>query len=169
MQRILIHIKSRSLCWMCPSAPRVCSEPGDQKPVLSLSLNRINLTSASNCYRSWWYRPKISKINPRSEKNEITPDAMYSTKMCCLWNWTLNIAIAPTRHHCTKVHYLRGACLLQLFNTNHRYPVNVSVKWKYYEPFPINLNAPSNKSGDYVCKCTVLGQVSTQFRCRRIL
>ena len=26
---------------MCPSAPRVCSEPGDQKPVLSLSLDRI--------------------------------------------------------------------------------------------------------------------------------
>ena len=41
MQRILIHIKSRSLCYMCPSAPRVCSEPGGQKPVLSLSLDRI--------------------------------------------------------------------------------------------------------------------------------
>ena len=41
MLRILIHIKSRSLCWMCPSAPRVCSEPGDQKPVPSLSLDRI--------------------------------------------------------------------------------------------------------------------------------
>ena len=26
---------------MCPSAPRVCSEPGGQKPVLSLSLDRI--------------------------------------------------------------------------------------------------------------------------------
>ena len=43
MQRILIHIKSRSFCWMCPSAPRVCSEPGVQKPVLSLSLDRIIL------------------------------------------------------------------------------------------------------------------------------
>ena len=41
MQRILIHIKSRSLCWMCPSAPRVCSEPGGQKPELSLSLDLI--------------------------------------------------------------------------------------------------------------------------------
>ena len=27
---------------MCPSAPRVCSEPGGQKPVLSLSLDLIN-------------------------------------------------------------------------------------------------------------------------------
>ena len=26
---------------MCPSAPRVCSEPGGQKPVLSMSLDRI--------------------------------------------------------------------------------------------------------------------------------
>ena len=41
MQRILIHIKSRSLCQMCLSAPRVCSEPGGQKPVLSLSLDLI--------------------------------------------------------------------------------------------------------------------------------
>ena len=29
---------------MCPSAPRVCSEPGGQKPVLSLSLDRIRFT-----------------------------------------------------------------------------------------------------------------------------
>ena len=27
---------------MCPSAPRVCSEPGGQRPVLSLSLDLIN-------------------------------------------------------------------------------------------------------------------------------
>ena len=43
MQRILIHIKSRSFCWMCPSAPRVCSEPGGQRPVLSLSLDLIGI------------------------------------------------------------------------------------------------------------------------------
>ena len=42
MQRILLHIKSRCLCYMCPSAPRVCSEPGGQKPVLSLSLDLIH-------------------------------------------------------------------------------------------------------------------------------
>ena len=41
MQRILIHIKSRYLRSTCPSAPRVCSEPGGQKPVLSLSLDLI--------------------------------------------------------------------------------------------------------------------------------
>ena len=44
MRRILIHIKSRSLCWMCPSAPRVCSESGGKKPVLSLSLDLITPT-----------------------------------------------------------------------------------------------------------------------------
>ena len=42
MQRILIHIISRSLCIMCLSAPRVCSEPGGQTPVLSLSLDLIH-------------------------------------------------------------------------------------------------------------------------------
>ena len=31
---------------MCPSAPRVCSEPGGQKPVLSLSLDLID---RNNC------------------------------------------------------------------------------------------------------------------------
>ena len=31
---------------MCPSAPRVCSEPGGQKPVLSLSLDRIRIKYA---------------------------------------------------------------------------------------------------------------------------
>ena len=41
MQRILMAIRSRSLCLMCPSAPRVCSEPGGQKPVLSLSPDLI--------------------------------------------------------------------------------------------------------------------------------
>ena len=54
MQRILIHIKSRSLCWMCPSAPRVCSESGGQKPVLSLSLNRITII---DLYRMWFTHP----------------------------------------------------------------------------------------------------------------
>ena len=47
MQRILIHMKSRSLCWICPSAPRVCSEPGGQKPVLSLSLDRIGARASA--------------------------------------------------------------------------------------------------------------------------
>ena len=50
MQKNLIHIKSRSLCWMCPSAPRVCSEPGGQKTVLSLSLD---------CIGPWGICPQI--------------------------------------------------------------------------------------------------------------
>ena len=41
MTKILIHIKSWFLCEMCPSAPRLCSEPGGQKLVLSLSLDLI--------------------------------------------------------------------------------------------------------------------------------
>ena len=38
---------------MCPSAPRVCSEPGDQKPVLSLSLDRIQFTEAGQARRGF--------------------------------------------------------------------------------------------------------------------
>ena len=53
MQKILIHIKSRSLCWMCPSAPRVCSEPGGQKPVLSLSLDLIDNKSVLVQVMTW--------------------------------------------------------------------------------------------------------------------
>ena len=34
---------------MCPSAPRVCSEPGGQKPVLSLSLDLIDAW-----FKGWW-------------------------------------------------------------------------------------------------------------------
>ena len=41
---------------MCPSAPRVCSEPGGQKPVLSLSLDRI--VEKSRCTHS--YRERVS-------------------------------------------------------------------------------------------------------------
>ena len=37
---------------MCPSAPRVCSEPVGQKPVLSLSLDGIDNKSASNRWQA---------------------------------------------------------------------------------------------------------------------
>ena len=37
---------------MCPSAPRVCSEPGGQKPVLSLSLDRIT----KSLHQMWNWR-----------------------------------------------------------------------------------------------------------------
>ena len=65
MQRILIHIKSRSLCLMCPSAPRVCNEPGGQKPVLSLSLDRIkNAASQSSQTRMIWKWNIVSNVTP---------------------------------------------------------------------------------------------------------
>ena len=37
---------------MCPSAPRVCSEPGGQRPVLSLSLDLID-SAVSQCRRKF--------------------------------------------------------------------------------------------------------------------
>ena len=53
IQKNLIHIKSPSLCWMCPSAPMVCSEPGGQKPVLSLSLDLIDNKPALVQIMTW--------------------------------------------------------------------------------------------------------------------
>ena len=41
MQRILIHIKTDLFVKCAHLHPGYCSEPGDQKPVLSLSLDRI--------------------------------------------------------------------------------------------------------------------------------
>ena len=65
MQKNLIHIKSQSLCQMCPFAPRVCSEPGGQKPVLSQSLDRIQDTVVCNVrlvVRSWLITPRHAKL-----------------------------------------------------------------------------------------------------------
>ena len=44
---------------MCPSAPRVCSEPGGQKPVLSLSLDLIRTVGTH--FREIWI--KIQSIS----------------------------------------------------------------------------------------------------------
>ena len=44
---------------MCPSAPRVCSEPGGQMPVLSLSLDLITYP----CSRYLLLAPKSSYVN----------------------------------------------------------------------------------------------------------
>ena len=38
---------------MCSSAPRACSEPGGQKPVLSLSLNRITQSIFKHSLCEW--------------------------------------------------------------------------------------------------------------------
>ena len=63
MQRISIQIKSRTLCYMCPSAPRVYSEPGGQKSVLSLSLDRIGCSVKSFC----WYHQHLAHLNHRAD------------------------------------------------------------------------------------------------------
>ena len=53
---------------MCPSAPRVCSEPGGQKPVLSLSLDLIMHVETSEDIR-WvcWHITDTSKPNENDE------------------------------------------------------------------------------------------------------
>ena len=77
---------------MCPSAPRVCSEPGGQKPVLSLSLDRIDNTKSplvqelASCRlddNHWWPSslPQIDMIN-RSLCGKYHGNC--SIDICCL-------------------------------------------------------------------------------------
>ena len=54
---------------MCPSAPRVFSEPGGQKPVLSLSLDLNNNSACVQTIMAWYYtaekplpEPKITQF-----------------------------------------------------------------------------------------------------------
>ena len=61
---------------MCPSAPRVCSEPGGQKPVLSLSLDRIG-----TCYsvgKPCFDHQTWKKINV-TDKIDLAPQGKHET------------------------------------------------------------------------------------------
>ena len=78
---ILIHIKSRSLCYMCPSAPRVRSEPGGQKPVLSLSLDRINEDTIQNNTSHAGHNNSVYTITPC---NKI---AWWQPEFCSEVDW----------------------------------------------------------------------------------
>ena len=64
---------------MCPSAPRICSEPGGQKPVLSLSLDRIDM-------KSHLYQNFIEFCFKRSD-NELYIISMINITRCqIVWN-----------------------------------------------------------------------------------
>ena len=78
MQRILIHIRSRSLCQMCPSAPRVCSEPGGQKPVLSLSLDRIE-----GYFKPWSWNYKVKVMGVvKGQDHTVSPVSNWFAFFC---------------------------------------------------------------------------------------
>ena len=47
---------------MCPSAPRVCSEPGGQKPVLSLSMDRIHRAPVNSPHKGQWRGALMSSL-----------------------------------------------------------------------------------------------------------
>ena len=69
---------------MCPSAPRVCSEPGGQKPVLSLSLDPIHIMYITqHTYRVTMTKQIIFKgsgvvVNPLAPL--LSMDLFYHTK-----------------------------------------------------------------------------------------
>ena len=69
---------------MCPSASRVCSEPGGQKPVLSLSLDRIwNVIS-----RSQGVNPRLQWLSARPQYLQCVNDgdvlqSCTKKSICC--------------------------------------------------------------------------------------
>ena len=104
MQRILIHIKSWSLCLMCPSAPRVCSEPGGQKPVLSLSLDRIDqsIKSVKSINHFWLFLLTVYGVHEETEwgggtrQRRQCPGPVWSRVCQLLGQWILSNAIGQS-------------------------------------------------------------------------
>ena len=80
---------------MCPSAPRVCSEPGDQRPVLSLSLDRV--MTASSRYLS--HRRPRSESPGHNKVNQTTFNMILFLTIqnrLKIWTITLHFDICPT-------------------------------------------------------------------------
>ena len=78
---------------MCPSAPRVCSEPGGQKPVLSLSLDRILSAKIKKHENSFSELAKSDETHPwSSQVNYWMPFASILEKNYC-YN---NVRLYPT-------------------------------------------------------------------------
>ena len=82
---------------MCPSAPRVCSEPGGQKPVLSLSLDLIRnsplpvvfpalVCSGDSTYKEWdTCAEDVSTTREFKPVESCTcPENMFSTANKCV-------------------------------------------------------------------------------------
>ena len=78
IQRNLIHIKSRSLCWMSPSAPRVCSQSGGQKPVLTLSLDSI-APAVLLSHGTVAGRDYLPEANPGNEPRSLARQRWHAT------------------------------------------------------------------------------------------
>ena len=78
---------------MCPSAPRVCSKPGGQKPVLSLSLDLIGYTM-DNVVLQVWHRmwKVISNLfhiafihTPSCKKLSVMSNLYHGSPKICVW------------------------------------------------------------------------------------
>ena len=73
---------------MCPSAPRVCSEPGGQKPVLSMSLDRI-INVCANFHVIW--NRKLITAQWATEKNSCFIFSfhfkVHGDNMGSIWGW----------------------------------------------------------------------------------
>ena len=112
MQNFLIHIKSQSLCEMCPSAPRVCSEPGGQKPVLSLSFDRIAFIT----------KCEVELLIHSQHYNDVIMGAMASkiTSFTIVYSTIYSGADQRKHQSSASLSFVRGI---------HRWPVNSPHKW----------------------------------------
>ena len=72
---------------MCPSAPRVCSEPGGQKPVLALSLDLI-----SQHWFRWWLgtKPTWSHYLNQCWPTSIMASRAQGLNFSYFWPWPIS-------------------------------------------------------------------------------
>ena len=86
---------------MCPSAPRVCSEPGGQKPVLSLSLDLIGpVTNLANFRSVHFTNPYLSIImdKPQQSRWHSRPRMMTMMMMMIMMMIIKKIRICHVYH-----------------------------------------------------------------------
>ena len=92
---------------MCPSAPRVCSEPGGQRPVLSLSLDLINENTSG------------STVGACQQGHSSVLEAIIRLPVW-LWQGTSNFVMAHMAKMSTNRHWSTPRRWLKSGNVRHR-------------------------------------------------
>ena len=142
---------------MCPSAPRVCSEPGGQKPVLSLSLDLIegNLSTPSMFLELFCLYKRAKKIHttpppphpppytptttttPRPEKNTdffvcFGLDVLSFNMADCVDMTYLMYLVLRLQNPCSRQHCHPNACCYfygwPLWTCTHSWSITVLIK-----------------------------------------
>ena len=124
---------------MCPSAPRVCSEPGAQKPVLSLSLDLIVLRwisldlsddkSTLVQVMAWCRQAKshyLSQCWPRSLSPYGVIRPQWVNKSVLVWTWCC--AADKTMHGLTYKFAVITTFYYKVFNNKYKNSMHIMCK-----------------------------------------